>query len=164
MASSYFQITDPHQAYFYSKYALKSNVTSPRNGMLVYKEVGGELALASNTNFPLGFLWDNMKLVPSTTPNYPTSNSNDLTLMLGLVTGVCRKATTICDGSYFTAGETTGDSLVDGDMVAVDTNGLIVKATGNVGCGRFLGSLTDQDGSKRYIVRWDFMSPAGDIA
>jgi hypothetical protein len=153
-----------HKAYFYSKYALKANVTSPRQGMLVYKGSTGELELASNVNFPLGFLFDEQKLVPSTTANYPLTNSNDLTNMLGLVTGVCRKGTTICDGSYFTNGETTGDALVDGDMVAVDTNGLIVKATGNVGCGRFLGALTDQYSAKRYIVRWDFMSPAGDIA
>lgn len=164
MTSSYFQIVDPHQAFFMSKYPLKANVTSPRQGMLVYKGSTTELELASNANFPLGFLWDNQKLVPSTQTSYPLTNSNDLTPMLGLVCGVCRKATTICDGSYFTNGETTGDALVDGDMVAVDTNGLIVKATGNVGCGRFLGAVTDQYAGKRYIVRWDFMSPAGDIA
>lgn len=164
MTSSYFQIVDPHQAFFMSKYVLKANVTSPRQGMLVYKGSTTELELASNSNFPLGFLWDNQKLVPSTTSNYPLTNSNDLTNMLGLVCGVCRKATTICDGSYFTNGETTGNALADGDMVAVDTNGLIVKATGNVGLGRFLGAVSDQYAGKRYIVRWDFMSPAGDIA
>lgn len=163
MTSSYFQIVDPHQALFMSKYVLKSNVTSPRQGMLVYVGSSTELELASNTNFPIGFLWDNQKLVPSTTANYPLTNSNDLTNMLGLVCGVCRKATTICDGSYFTNGTTTGDALADGDMVAVDTNGLIVKATGNVGQGRYLGRQTDQYGNKRYMVRWDFTIPS-DIA
>ncbi len=163
MASSYFQIVDPHQAFFMSRYVLKANVTSPRQGMLVYKGSTGELELASNTNFALGFLWDNQKLVPSTTPNYPLTNSNDLTNMLGLVCGVCRKATIVCDGSYFTNGETTGDALVDGDMIGVDTNGLMVKATGNIGQGRFLGTMTDNYGAKRYIVRLDLTIPS-DIA
>lgn len=163
MTSSYFQIIDPHNAIFDSKYVLKANVTSPRQGMLVYKGSTDELELASNTNFPLGFLWDNQKLVPSTASNYPLTNSNDLTAMLGLVCGVCRKGDTLCDGTYFTNGTTTGDALADGDMVAVDTNGLIVKATGNIGQGRYLGRQTDQYGNKRYRVRWDFTIPS-DIA
>lgn len=163
MASSYFQITDPHLALFMSKYVLKANVTSPRQGMLVYKGSTGELELASNTNFALGFLFDKQNLVPSTKANYPLTNSNDLTLMLGRVCGVCRKATTICDGTYFTNGTTTADALADGDMVSVDTNGLIVKATGNIAQGRFLGAQADQYGNKRYTVRWDFTIPS-DIA
>ena len=98
MTSSYFQIVNPQDAIFMSKYPLNANVTTPRNGMLAYLSAG-ELVAASNVNLPIGFLWDNMKLVPSTKANYPLTNSNDLTLMLGLVTGVCRKAIKICDGS-----------------------------------------------------------------
>ena len=162
MTSSYFQIVDPQNAIFMSKYPLNANVTTPRNGKLVYLS-GGELVVASNVNLPIGFLWDNMKLVPSTVGNYPTTNSNDLTLMLGLVTGVCRKAITICDGSYFVAGDTTGDALVDGDLVACDAGGLIIKAVGNVGAGKYLGRQTDQYGTKRYMIAWDF-TIATDIA
>ena len=137
-------------------------MTTPRNGKLVYLSAG-ELVVASNTNLPIGFLWDNMKLVPSTTANYPTSNSNDLTPMLGLVCGVCRKGITICDGSYFVVGTTTGDALVEGDLVACDAGGLIVKATGNVAQGKYLGRQIDQYGNKRYMVAWDF-TIAVDIA
>ena len=162
MTSSYFQIVNPQDAIFMSKYPTATAMTTPRNGKLVHLEAG-ELVVASNTSFPIGFLWDNMKLVPSTTANYPLTNSNDLTPMLGLVTGVCRKAITICDGSYFVAGDTTGDALADGDMVACDAGGLIIKAVGNIGAGKYLGRQTDQYGNKRYMIAWDF-TIATDIA
>jgi hypothetical protein len=97
--------------------------------------------------------------VPSTTANYPLTNSNDLTNMLGLVCGVCRKATVLCDSTYFIVGATTANALADGDMVSTDTGGLIVKATGHIAQGRFLGAQTDQYGNKRYMIRWDFTIP-----
>ena len=162
MTSSYFQIVNPQDAIFMSKYPLASGITAPRNGKLVHLEAG-ELADATHTSLPLGFLWGTMKLVPSTTANYPTSNSNSLTAMAGLVTGVCRKAITICDGSYFVAGDTTGDALADGDLVSSDSGGLIKQAVGNIGAGKYLGRQTDQYGNKRYMIAWDF-TIATDIA
>ena len=36
MTSSYFQIVDPQNALFMSKYVLKANVSAPKQGLLVY--------------------------------------------------------------------------------------------------------------------------------
>lgn len=151
MTSSFFQIVNPHEAKFVSQYNLKSDVSSPRQGKLVYLS-SGEWVAASNSNLPMGFLWDDQKLVPSTTLNYPTSNSNDLTNMLGLKVGVCVKAWTMCDSSYFDSGVTLGN-LTHGTRLSCASGGLIT--TGN-GAGMFLGTVSDQYSSARYLVAWDF--------
>lgn len=153
MATTVFQLLDPQNALILGHLTLKSDVSSPINGMAV--NLSGGYLVTATSEVAVGLLCELSQKTVTPYLLFERTDANDLTEWKGkevgmLVRGIVRLPIASVSGTK-----------VEGAKVEVVSGGTYAVTAATVGVGTIIEALvTDQYGTESIDVAFDFTSGA----
>lgn len=153
MATTVFQLLDPQDALILGQMTLKSDVTSPINGMAVNLSAG--YLVTATSEVAIGILCELSQKTVAPYLLFSRTDANDLTQWKGKEVGV------LVRGLVRLPIASVSGTKVEGAKVEVVNGGTYDVTAATVGVGTIIDALvTDQFGTESIDVAFDFTSGA----